>query len=97
MVAKWLDRKGVVWDNNPSAIPYEFNGKSRLYIPDFYLSEIDCYIEVKGYERNPDLNVAKWSAVDKPIFILRQSSIKHIENNPSIDSILIEAVRFTRP
>jgi len=36
------------------------NEKIRNYTPDFYLPETDEYVEVKGYEFNPEVNNAKF-------------------------------------
>lgn len=35
-----------VWES----FDYTYKGVKRKYIPDFYLIEEDCYIEIKGYE-----------------------------------------------
>jgi hypothetical protein len=54
---------------------YEWNG-ARKYFPDFYLSEKDLYIEVKGYETERDR--AKWSSFPKQLKIIRKDDIMAI-------------------
>lgn len=57
---------------------YKWNGE-RKYFPDFYLSEYDVYIEVKGYETERD--VAKWSQFPKKLCVIKQEQIAEISNN----------------
>jgi len=49
--AKRLDELGIRWIRNPSLkLKYTTRGRrQRNYIPDFYLPDLDIYIEVKGY------------------------------------------------
>jgi hypothetical protein len=46
-----LDELGINWERDPSMkLPYiDKKKRKRNYIPDFYLPDIDLYIEVKGY------------------------------------------------
>lgn len=46
--AKFLDGSGIKWQYEPRT----FDLGDTTYTPDFYLSEFDCYIEVKGFWRN---------------------------------------------
>lgn len=50
MAAK-LDELGIRWirDENLILEYYTIRGRKRRYIPDFYLPDLDLYIEVKGY------------------------------------------------
>lgn len=54
---------------------YEWNGK-RKYFPDFYLRELDRYVEVKGYETDRDR--AKWSSFPRSLTIIRKADIIEI-------------------
>ena len=49
--AKRLDELGIRWIRNPSLkLKYTTRGRrQRNYIPDFYLPDLDIYVEVKGY------------------------------------------------
>lgn len=50
----------------------------HLYFPDFYLSDYDIYIEVKGYKRERD--ICKWNAV-KNLLVITKLEMKHINDN----------------
>lgn len=47
--AKWCDGSGIKWKYEPKAFELYLNNKNTTYTPDFYLSEFDCYVEIKGY------------------------------------------------
>ncbi len=51
-VANYLDEHGKAWRYEPKAFPITVDGKKTTYTPDFYLTEEDRYIEVKGYWRS---------------------------------------------
>ncbi|HIK67130.1 MAG TPA: hypothetical protein EYF95_04105 [Flavobacteriales bacterium] len=60
--AERLDALDVKWERDPS-IKLQYRDKKfrpRNYIPDFYLPEIDIYLEVKGYWTIP----ARWKMRD---------------------------------
>jgi hypothetical protein len=61
IVARWLDRNGVLWKYEDIAVQYvDTAGKQHTYFVDFHcLSENYC-IECKGFETNND--VLKWEA-----------------------------------
>ena len=75
-VAKFLNENNIKWTNDIKGINYYWEGKNRLYFPDFYLPESDMYIEVKGYERERD--IAKWKVVDN-LIIIRDKEIKEMK------------------
>lgn len=75
-VAHYLNRKGIRWTNDVSGFSYRWNGSEHQYFPDFHLPEHDCYIEVKGYERDRDH--AKWSAFPEPLIVIRRAEIEEI-------------------
>jgi len=49
--AKYLDKQGIKWQYEPKA----FDLGNCTYRPDFYLSETDTYIEIKGFWRKDAL------------------------------------------
>lgn len=55
VMAEYLDFSGITWEYEARAFPvnYILDGKQKqgTYSPDFYLPEIDRYIEVKGWWR----------------------------------------------
>lgn len=74
MLAMWFDEHNVLWSRNHDAFPYTFEGKQRKYIPDFYLRDIDCYVEVKGWRTDKDL--AKWSQFEKRLLVVSGSDLQ---------------------
>ena len=56
--AMYLDSKSIKWSRPVNRIPYIFENKNHYYTPDFYLSDYDLYIEIKGMPTEKDF--AKW-------------------------------------
>ena len=75
---EWCLSKNIKIIDNKEFFDYIFKGKSHLYNPDFYLPEYDIFVEVKGYYDEKDL--AKWNHFNKKLFILKDDSIKLIDN-----------------
>jgi hypothetical protein len=73
---KWAKINGLNPQRCTRGFPYEWNG-SRTYFPDFYLPNLDLYIEVKGYERERDL--AKWSQFPEKLIVLKKQEIEEIK------------------
>jgi|LakMenE18May11ns_1017448.scaffolds.fasta_scaffold9945298_2 hypothetical protein len=72
---KWCDDNNVNWTRNKSdGFEYEYEG-TRTYYPDFYLSDIGFYVEVKGYERDRDRE--KWKSVPN-IIVIKKKEIEDI-------------------
>ncbi len=78
LVAKWLDENNIKWTNKIDGISYNWNGNKHLYFPDFYLIELDKYIEVKGYERERDK--CKWKSLNN-LIVLKKNEINLIKQN----------------
>lgn len=85
IVAKWLDFYSIKWTNKLKGIPYEWNNSIHFYFPDFYLFDYGLYIEVKGFQRNRDVD--KWNSVDN-LIVFKLNEINLIKNNKLDISIL---------
>lgn len=72
--AEWCDQKSITWEKNTVGFEYEWKGP-RIYYPDFYLTDLKRYVEVKGYERERDL--AKWKSVPD-LIVVKMPEIKKI-------------------
>lgn len=72
-VAKFLDENNIKWNRNKIRFEYDDNGKIRHYTPDFYLTDNNSYLEVKGYET--ELDRIKWKQFKFPLFIFRKKEI----------------------
>lgn len=75
--SKWLDKNMKKWKKNYIKFPYEFQGKLRYYIPDFYLIDSDEYIEIKGYKTEKDLE--KWKSFPYKLTILMKEELKKLD------------------
>ena len=58
--AKYLDNLQIDWVRNTDKFEYIFDNKVRYYTPDFYIPNIDLYIEIKGYPTEKDFT--KWDS-----------------------------------
>lgn len=71
-LAQWFDVHEISWIRNVKTFPYTYD-KPRQYTPDFYLPDIDCYIEVKGWKTPKD--EAKWSQFSERLLVLAGSDL----------------------
>ena len=78
-IAKLLDENNIKWTNKIEPFPYFWNNSWHLYFPDFYLVDLDIYIEVKGFERERDR--IKWKSVNKKLIILKEKEIELLSKN----------------
>lgn len=76
--AKWLDLNQVKWQRCKNKFDYEFDGKKSNYIPDFYLIDLNLFVEIKGYVTERDQ--AKWKSIrethNKELVVLTQSDLE---------------------
>lgn len=78
-VATYLTNNKIEWTNKiKQPFTYFWNNSWHLYFPDFYLPELNIYIEVKGYERERDR--CKWAVVNN-LIVLKYNEINKIQNN----------------
>ena len=64
-----LDDKNVEWRRPTEKFQYTFEGKTRNYTPDFWIPEMDSYVEIKGYATLKDK--AKWSQFPLKLIVLK--------------------------
>lgn len=78
-VAKYLDENKINWRRNKERFKYfdEDNNKERYYTPDFYLIDLDSYLEVKGHETR--LDKFKWSQFSKKLMIWKSKELKELK------------------
>lgn len=73
---KWCEHNNIKCERNFTGFSYFWNG-DRLYYPDFYLTDLDYYVEVKGYQTERD--IAKWNQFPKKLLIIEKKSITEID------------------
>ena len=85
-VVNFLNKKNIKWSNKIDKIfNYEWNGGVHRYFPDFYLTDYDAYIEVKGYERGRDR--AKWNQFKEKLIIIKKKEIQQIKEDSYVFQI----------
>lgn len=75
--AQWLDEHEIEWVRTTDSFPYEWNGSTHNYFPDFYLPLVDVYVEIKGQASHRD--ECKWKVMRNLIVLegqdLREAAI----------------------
>lgn len=87
--AERLDALNIKWIRDPG-MKIEYRDKKlklRNYIPDFYLPDLDIYLEIKGYWTE----AAKWKMKD--VCQRNPGKIKIIESLEEINEIDEETIR----
>lgn len=75
---EFADSMGLKWKRNKKRFPYvKPDGTKSTYQPDFYVEDLNSYIEVKGYET--DLDKAKWDHFTENLIILRRKEIGELD------------------
>lgn len=77
-VADFLDIHKITWTKSRFKFPYIHNGKNHFYLPDFYLKDLNVYIEVKGQVWPKDFS--KWSQFTETLLIINQKHINNLED-----------------
>ena len=75
--AEFLDKKNIQWEKNRVGYKYNFDNKILLYFPDFWLKDLNLYVEVKGYETEKDKE--KWKQFPFKLFVVKKQEIKDLE------------------
>lgn len=77
-VAKWLDKKEYNWKRNTKRFRYtNLKGTVSHYVPDFWVDELNSYIEVKGYET--ELDRCKWSQFKDPLVVWKRKELTEMK------------------
>jgi hypothetical protein len=77
-VAKWLDKKKYNWKRNTKRFQYiNLKGAISHYVPDFWVEELNGYLEVKGYETQ--LDRCKWSQFSETLTVWKKSDLKKMK------------------
>lgn len=76
-VALFLDNKKIKWTKSKQSFTYIFEGNLHEYFPDFFLEDLNCYVEVKGRQTEKDL--AKWNQFPEKLQVLNKNHINNLE------------------
>lgn len=87
---KWAKINNLDIERRVRGFSYKFDNKDKTYFPDFYIKDLNLYVEVKGYERTIDF--VKYSSVvssNNKIIIIRRKEIDLIGvNNFTLNDFL---------
>ena len=83
-----LNRFEIKWKKNYKAFPYSFEGIQKKYIPDFYLEDLNVWIETKGWEKERDK--FKWEAFPYSLTIIRLIDLNKIEQIENLKDLITE-------
>lgn len=73
-VAKWLDKNKFNWRRNTIRFQYiNLKNKISFYTPDFWVEELNGYLEIKGYETK--LDRCKWSQFTSPLVVWKKKEL----------------------
>lgn len=71
-MSKYLDRHNIKWTKIiKEKIYYFYEDKKRRYFPDFYIIDYNFYIETKGYIKNINKEISKWSSVINLLVLMK--------------------------
>ena len=71
--AQYLDDNNIKWERPKTSFEYIFEEEIRNYFPDFYLPELNKFVEIKGRERSKDQ--AKWMQFPYKLTVLRRKDL----------------------
>lgn len=74
--AMYLDENNIKWERVKQNFPYTFENDVHRYTPDFYLTDSDVYVEVKGYEIEKDR--CKWRDFPHTLKVLKHKELKNL-------------------
>lgn len=77
LVAQYLDFNNIKWERPRKGFEYIWNNDKHIYYPDFYLTDYNIYIEVKGFETERDY--IKWKSLPN-LIIIKRKEITNIKN-----------------
>lgn len=76
-VAIFLDSRNILWERPTKSFDYTFEDKVLQYFPDFYLTDYNLYIEVKGWTQAKDL--CKWRDFPDKLLIIDRHTINCLD------------------
>lgn len=94
-LAELLAELGIQFKYEPKR--FYFRGENESYLPDFYLPEYNCWIEVKGYMDKRSLRrvklFKKYYGKEFAFFLYEKEERELILNNPSLIFTYIDVAK----
>jgi hypothetical protein len=77
-VAKWLDAQQYNWKRNTKRFQYtNLKNVTSHYTPDFWVEELNGYLEVKGYET--ELDRCKWQQFTENLTVWKKKDLQNLK------------------
>ena len=76
---KFCKSQNIQCERPKQHFPYEWNGSTHSYFPDFFLPEFNVWVEIKGYKTERD--EAKWNQFPLKHVVIMKDEIKSIQRN----------------
>ena len=81
-----LNRFNIKWIKNNKKFPYIFKGITYNYIPDFYIPELDVWVETKGWLKESD--PFKWQYFPYKLRVLFKDNLRELEKAKEKEKII---------
>lgn len=89
-----LDGTDYKWERNTKRFPYtNEHGKKSTYTPDFYIFDLNVYVEIKGYETEKDR--CKWRDFPHHLIVLKKEEYKLFDTE-KLEIILSKGKSFNK-
>lgn len=89
-----LDGTDYKWERNTKRFPYtNEHGKKSTYTPDFYIFDLNVYVEIKGYETEKDR--CKWRDFPHYLIVLKKEEYKLFDTE-KLEIILSKGKSFNK-
>lgn len=92
--AKFLDNKNINWIRPKNSFKYIFENSEHSYYPDFYLSDYNLYIEIKGIPVDKDY--AKWEQFPEQLDIYDMEDLYKLGIFKSFDTRILVKEEYKR-
>ncbi|QFG05223.1 endonuclease [Bacillus phage 019DV002] len=85
-IAELMTNEGIAWEYEPRRV--YFRAEQESYLPDFYLPQYNCFIEVKGYfdmrSKKRCKLFKKYYGSKHGFFLIMEDELKLLRENPKL-------------
>lgn len=89
-LSQWLNGLGIRWKGRNMLLVNMPNGITKRYLPDFYLPDLNIFLEPKGWENDENLFKIKLAGEqhDAKIYLIKDKQIKNLDKFKTIEDLL---------
>lgn len=99
--AQYLDSISYIWSRNWKGFPYvDFEGEDRKFYPDFYLKDLDLYVEYKGWitdKMRHKMNMANKNNADLKLLIIVGDNKRYFDDGIPLAKLTAKEVTLEDP